>query len=179
MKFAICSVFLALVFSGCTKSPPTGPDGKPLVDGRVEPDKILVETQLSLPEKLASKVKKTDLLIWSLTDKEGELLAGKVGAVPSFPAKVQIKAADLRKAIPHSSNLLFSARIVKVGEEDQPPRKGQLQVTIGDLGGSEPEVTPPGVDPKVLEAYMKKMHIVPAQKIGVGDKVTGEFGALN
>lgn len=179
MKFAIFTVLLAFVFSGCTKKAPVGPDGKPLVDGSVEPEKVLVETQLSLPEKLAGKVKKTDLLIWSLTDKEGELLAAKVGAVPTFPAKVQVKAADLRKAIPHTSNLLFSARIVKVGEEDQPPKKGQLQVTIGDLGGSEPEVTPPGVDPKVLEAYMKKMHIVPAQKISVGDKVTGEFGAVN
>ncbi len=171
------ALFVSVTLVACTKSElPKGPDGRPLVSATSDPERLVVEAKLSLPDTLAKKVKRTDLLIWSLRDTEGDLLAGNITAVPVFPHTVQIKASSIIKPIAENSSLLFNARIVKFGEESKPPQKGELQVALGSTPSAQPEVVNPNVDTKLLEKFMKKMNIVAPKNIVVGSKAEAEFG---
>jgi hypothetical protein len=168
-------LLMSLALTSCTRSE-KGPDGKPLVGSSSDPERLVVEAKLSVPPTHAKKVKRTDLLIWSLRDAQGDLLAGNITAVPTFPHTVKIKAGSIIKPSPESSNLLFTARIVKFGEESLPPKKGELQVSLGAAPSDKPEVVNPNVDPKLLEKFMKKMNITPLKSIVVGSKAEAEFG---
>lgn len=161
----------------CTKTPKTA-DGRPLIGKGIDPQRIVVTVQLELPKTLEKKVKPTDLMIWTLKDSGGDLIAGKMVPVPEFPFKNEIKASHLKKEIPEGENLFFDARIVKNGEESKPPKKGQLHVSLGESESKEPEVLIPNVDAKQLEAFMKKMNFSLPQKITVGAKVEAELKTM-
>lgn len=175
----LAATVVAIGFAGCTKKKeiPVGADGKPMITPFAEPEKVVVETEVSVPKEMLKTVKRTDLMIWDLRDAEGVLLAGNIQPVPKFPYKISVVAKDLRKEIPQTATLLFNARIVKFGEEHQPPRKGQLVVSVGTAGGGE-EVVNPNVDQKRLDAWMKKNHFVPLQQLSIGDKVKADFSPI-
>jgi len=179
INLSLCFLMvLGSAISSCTKTPKS-PDGRPLVGKGIDPQRVVVTVQLGLPKSLEKKVKPTDLMIWTLKDNSGELIAGKLVPVPEFPFKNEIKAAALKKEIPEGENLFFDARIVKNGEESKPPKRGQLHVSLGESESIEPEVTMPNVDAKQLEAIMKKMNLSLPQKITVGAKVEAELKTMN
>lgn len=179
MKF---SLRLALCFllglTACTsKKAPTGADGKPMVTSDLSPDRVVFETELSVPADFRAKVKKTDLMIWDLKDTEGNVVAGQIMPVPEFPFKMSIKGNQLFEPLQETGNLIFTARIVKFGDEGKPPIKGQLQVMVGK-GMDSPEgplVENPSVDQKRLDKWMKKQQFVPGETISLGSSIKAEF----
>lgn len=169
-------VFLFLVLVGCTKpnsKPPVGPDGKPMISAEAG-DQLVLSGVIELPAGLVKRVKKSDLLIWDVKDAGGELLAGSIGPVPSFPHELKVAARQLRKPVAQGAPLIFSVRVVKDEDASKPPKKGQLHANVG-IGGSEEVVENPNVDPKRLEAWMKKNNIAPPQDLRVGGSARAEL----
>jgi hypothetical protein len=178
-NLAVFLAFACLAFS-CTKGKETalGPDGKPMISPSAEPDAVVMETEITVSKTHLKQIKRTDLLIWDLRDKEGDLLAGGIAPVPSFPHKLTVQAKDLRKSIAQNESMIFNARIVKFGEEHQPPKKGQLHLSVGMGADENPAVENPHVDEKRLERWMKRTSFVPAQKISVGSTIEAELRAI-
>lgn len=181
IKSISASLVIVLALSACTKdknAAQEGVDGKPLISSASDPQLVVVETEVDVPKKMRAKIKRTDLLIWDLRDGAGELLAGNILPVPTFPYRVSVTARQLRKGIPADASLIFSARIVKFGEESKPPFKGQLHVSIGHAAEGEAEVVNSHVDEKRLAEWMKKTNFVPLKELFVGSKVKADFGPI-
>jgi hypothetical protein len=179
MKILSLLVLAFLVsLSACTKGkeePPKGSDGKPMVTRQANPDRVVFETDLVLPKEYQGKVKKTDLMIWDLKDEEGNVVAAQLVPVPKFPHTLTVTGRQLFEPLKETGNLIFTARIVKFGDEGKPPSKGQLQVMVG-MGTTEgAEVNNPAVDQKRLDKWMKKQKIVPSEAITLGGKTKAEF----
>lgn len=168
-----------VTLGACTKgekAPTEAPDGTPLVTRQANPDRMVFETELQLPKQYQGKVKRSDLMIWDLKDQEGNVVAAQIVPVPKFPHKLAITARQLFEPLKETGQLIFTARIVKFGDEGKPPAKGQLQVIVGSGQDAEgAEVNNPAVDQKRLDKWMKKQKITPAQEIILGGKVTAEF----
>jgi len=180
MKACLALVLgVAVALSACTRKRevPKGPDGKPMITAYSEPERLVLETEISVPAPMQKNLKRTDLMIWDLRDAEGNLLAGNIQPVPKFPHKISVSGKQLRKEIPQTAPLLFNARIVRFGEEHKPPQKGQLAVTLGGSLGAA-EVVNPHVNQKQLDAWMKKNNLTPLQELTVGAKVKAEFGPV-
>lgn len=167
----------ALALPACTKEKevPKAPDGKPLVSRQADPDRVVFETELDVPKDLLTKVKKTDLMIWDLKTSAGDVVSGHIAPVPAFPAKLVVTARQLMQPIPEGSGLLFSARIVKFGDEGKPPAKGQLTVMVGMEPDKGDLVQNKAVNQKALDKFLKKQKIAPTEEISVGSKVRAEF----
>ena len=176
--FVVLGLGLVATFQSCTKTP-TSADGKPLLGRKIDPDRVVVTVNVDLPKNLEKQIKPTDLMIWTLKNNDGEMIAGKMSPVPEFPFKNEIRAKLLRKEIAESENLLFEMRVVKNGEESKPPKKGQLHLTLGEPETKEQEVVNPYVDTKRLEAYLKKMNITLPKKVTVGSNLEAELKAIN
>jgi hypothetical protein len=176
-KLFVIAIALTLATS-CTRekeAPKSGTDGKPLVTRATNPERVVFETDLDMPKDLQAKVKKTDLMIWDLKDQEGNVVAAQLIPVPTFPHKLTITGRQLFEPLQETGNLIFTARIVKFGDEGKPPSKGQLQVMVG-MGTSEgAEVNNPAVDQKRVDKWMKKQKFVPGESISLGGKVKAEF----
>lgn len=169
---------LLLTFGACSKGKeeaPKGTDGKPMVTRQANPDRVVFETELNLPADFLSKVKKTDLMIWDLKDQDGQVVAAQLVPVPKFPHKLTITGRQLFEPLQETGNLIFTARIVKFGDEGKPPAKGQLQVIVGMGKAEGDEVKNPAVDQKRLDKWMKKLRIVPAKEITLGSTANAEF----
>ncbi len=179
-KIFVVAIATLFSFTACTKGDkaaeaPKGHDGKPMVTRAANPERVVFETELDMPKDLKAKVKKTDLMIWDIKDQEGNVVAAQLVPVPSFPHKLQITGRQLFEPLQETGNLIFTARIVKFGDEGKPPAKGQLQVMVG-MGTSEgADVTNPAVDQKRLDKWMKKQNFVPGQEVTLGGKVKAEF----
>jgi hypothetical protein len=172
----LCVLVIALTaFAACTKEAPKGADGKPVVNSNTSPDRVIFETELSMPKEYVGKVKKTDLMIWDLKDQEGNVVAANVIPVPVFPPKMVVTGRQLFDNLLETGRLIFTARIVKFGDESKPPLKGQLQVMVG-MGTTEGAVVDnPSVNQGLLDKWMKKQKFMPGQEISLGGKVTAEF----
>lgn len=175
----ILSLFvLAFALVACTKSePPKGADGKPMVTSESSPDRVVFQTELSVPEAYKSKIKKTDLMIWDLKDQEGNVVAGQIMPVPEFPHTLVVTGRHLFEPLQSTGGVIFTARIVKFGDEGKPPAKGQLQVMVG-MGTEStegPVVENPAVDQKLLDKWMKKQKFVAAEAVSLGGSAKAEF----
>jgi|GEM_PF-3705379 len=178
MKKLITFAFALAFLASCTRGkeePKNGTDGKPLVTRAASPDRVVFETELDMPKDLKSKVKKTDLMIWDLKDQEGNVVAAQLVPVPAFPHKLTITGRQLFEPLQETGNVIFTARIVKFGDEGKPPVKGQLQVMVGTGTSEGAEVENPAVDQKRLDKWMKKQKFVPGEAISLGGKVKAEF----
>ena len=188
--FIVCSA--AILFS-CTKNPaptPVAPTVAPIVTPQgpkmisrhdTNTERLIVEASLDIPKTLKSKVKKTDQFIWEIQNDQGVVIAGMLEAVPSFPTVLTVKAKDLLKPVAEDSVLVFSARIVKNGDEHKPPFKGQLQVSVGMVlpkDQKEQEVVRPAVDPKILEQYEATHKSSGNIVLKIGSKFKSEFSAI-
>lgn len=178
VPFIAATAFLATLVA-CTREPeaPTkAPDGTPLVSRQAHPDRLVFETELQLPKEYQGKVKRSDLMIWDLKDQEGNVVAAQLIPVPKFPHKLVITGRQLFEPLKETGQLIFTARIVKFGDEGKPPAKGQLQVIVGSGQFAEgAEVKNPAVDQKRLDKWMKKQKITATQEIILGGKATAEF----
>jgi hypothetical protein len=174
---AIFLVVAALAATSCTKERevPKAPDGKPMVSREADPDRVVFEADLIVPKDYVSKIKKTDLLIWDLKNSKGEVLAATIIPVPAFPATVKVSARQLLQPIPEAEHLLFSARIVKFGDESKPPIVGQLTAMVGMEPDEGKVVENKAVNQKALDKFLKKHEIAPAQELSVGAKAHAEF----
>ncbi len=177
-KFFTFVVTASLVsFFSCTKEKavPKGPDGKLLVSREANPDRVVFESELDVPKDHRSKMKKTDLMIWDLKTADGNVVSVQVVPVPTFPTKLVVTARQLYEPLQEGAHLLFSARIVKFGDESKPPLKGQLQIMIG-TGPSEGDVVEnKAVDQKLLGKFLKKLKMVADEEVVIGSKMKGEF----
>jgi len=176
-KFFILAIAFTLI-SACTKrkeEAPKGADGKPMITSSLNPERVVFETDLSMPKEYESKVKKTDLMIWDLKDQEGNVVAAQIVPVPTFPHALVVTGNQLFEPLQETGKLIFTARIVKFGDEGKLPLKGQLQVMVG-VGTSEGEtVENPAVDQKRIDKWMKKQKFVPGEAISLGGKVKAAF----
>lgn len=170
-------VVALVVVAGCTKGKeiPKGPDGKPMVSMEANPERVVCDMELALAKEYQGKLKPTDLMIWDLKTQDGEMVAAQIAPVPTFPAKLVIMARDLFQPIPDGAGLLFSARIVKFGDEDKPPMKGQLVALAGVQPDDGKVVENKAVNQANLDKFLKKQKIAPLEQISVGAKVHAEF----
>jgi hypothetical protein len=170
-------VFTAALLAGCTKDKevPTSPDGKPMVSRQADPERQVFESELDVPKEFRGKLKKTDLMIWDLKSADGEIVAAQIMPVPPFPTKVAVQARQLFQPIPESERLLFTARIVKFGDEGKPPIKGQLTVMVGMEPDDGKVVENEHVSQKVVDKLLKKHSIGLIEELPVGAKVKAEF----
>ncbi len=179
--FLALTIYGCFALSACTKGKeesPQGPDGKPMVTREANPDRVVFETELEMPKAFAGKVKKTDVMIWDLKDEEGNVVAAQIVPVPKFPHKLVITGKQLFEPLMETGNLIFTARIVKLGDEGKPPAKGQLQAMVGMGKVEGQEVENPAVDQKRLDKWMKKQNIAPTQEINLGEKAKAEFSPV-
>ena len=169
----------ALLAAACTKDRevPKSPDGKPMVSRQANPERVVFETELDVPKDYRSKVKKTDLLIWNLFNESGEVVAAHILPVPIFPTKLVITAKQLFSPVPENAQLLFTARIVKFGDEGKPPQKGQLSVMVGSQPDQSEVVENKAVNQKQLDKFLKKQKISVASpdRLSVGSSIKAEF----
>lgn len=175
----IATTAFLVTLGACTKgteAPKKAPDGTPLITRQANPDRLVFETELQMPQEHQAKVRRSDLMIWDLKDQEGNVVAAQLVPVPKFPHKLTITGRQLFEPLKETGHLIFTARIVKFGDEGKPPAKGQLQVIVGSGQTAEgAEVNNPAVDQKRLDKWMKKQKITPAQEITLGGKATAEF----
>lgn len=169
-------VFLLLAFCiSCTKQPekPATP-AQNLVTPVQDPDRLILQIALRLPPEHKAKLKKSDQLLWDLKNDQGETLAAGVIEAPAFPRQLAVKANQLRRAIPDNSVLLFSARLMKEGDERKPPQTGQLVVMAGVVP-NEKTIENHNVDQKRLAKWEKKNPIMDDQVLTIGAKVEAAF----
>lgn len=182
-KLSYVLVALVIGLAGCTKkkaAPPmidAPPAGTPVVTASQNGDRLILEVELTVPPKYQAKVKRTDLMLWDVKDENGNVLVQQMTPVPKFPTKLSVTANFLRRPVPEKAALLFAARIVKMGEERQPPMKGQLSALAGVAPSSQP-IVKPAVDEKKLIAWEKKNDLSEAQVLGIGAKAKVDFAPI-
>lgn len=167
----ILGLSVLLLVAGCTKKPAgTTISGEPLISPVSDPDRVIFEAMVKLPNEHKEKLKRTDVLIWDLKDGKGDVLASQIIPVPKFPHHLTVQARQLLRATPESTILLFAARVVHFGEERKPPAKGQLNALVGVVP-SKDEVQNPNVDQKRFEKWAKKNNVVEEKVLKIGSKV--------
>lgn len=171
-------VFLFL-FGACTKKEETHtPDGKPVFSKTAgDPEKLILEAEVDVPQKHRKKVTKKDLLLWVMKDGSGQFLAGGLMPVPLFPHRIVVRAKQLAQPVAEGASLILDARIVAFGDEGKPPKKGQLHLLVGSVTPAKEEaVVKPAVKPEVLEKFLKRNpSLAGARTVLVGEKLKAEF----
>ena len=170
LAFSLCLINLM----SCTKQQQSVPT---VVKNSFEPEKVILETTLDLPTKYKSKVKASDRLLWDVKNGNGQLIAADMQILPKFPYQIVLKARNVGQPLKPEDKLMFSARIVKVGDEFNPPAKGQLTVLVG-VGKTEREepVVEPKLSKKAIANFTKKnKDIIRYEDLVVGSKITASF----
>jgi hypothetical protein len=173
MKILPLLLALPFFFCACTNSK-DHPDSASGSVTAADPAKPVFEVDLSLPAKFKNQVKRTDLLIWDLKSSVGAIVAAQMIPVPKFPFHLTVQTGQLRQPVSHDMVLMFSARVVKFGDERKPPLKGQLNVLVGDAP-SKNVVINPAVDKKRFAKWAKQHNFAEAKVLTVGAKAQGEF----
>jgi hypothetical protein len=150
---------------GCHKKPSV--PSTPMVTPVQNPERLIFRAEISVPREHRAKIKKTDILLCDLNDGMGKNIAHRIIPVPKFPYDFKVTARDMVRAIPESSVLLFSARIVHFGEEHELPKKGQLSAMVGTVPAKETVVNQ-HVDQRRLQKWAKKNDIVDDAVLSVG-----------
>ncbi|HEY8280035.1 MAG TPA: hypothetical protein VIH99_10445 [Bdellovibrionota bacterium] len=166
----------ALLLGSCTKEAARGPDGKPMLSSTSSPNRIIFETELSVPDAWKSKIKSTDLLIADLKTENGEVVFGQMSPVPVFPVRMVIQSSQLLVPVAENAHLQFSARIVRLGEESKPPKKGQLQALVGLNSEAPPVLENKAVTQKLMDKLLKNGQLQPlALELSIGSKIKAEL----
>lgn len=180
IKIGCLSLITIFVLAGCTKK---NVSNDPIPDNAIlnnsgDRERLIVNTTVVLPENLRKAAKPLDILIWDVKDNRGLVVALGMVGVEKFPVQLKVKARDLMRPLDPKSPIAVYVRLVRVGDEAQPPKKGQLTGFMGLASSavSEP-VVPEKISKKILEGVEKKLGLsekFKALAIGESTKITLE-----
>ena len=177
IRFA--ALILTLGLPACVKSVPPEPlPPNAITNDSGDVERVIVDTVIEIPSKFKKVSRDLEVLIWDVKNEKGAVVALGLMDAEKFPVKVKIKAKDLLHPLDPKSPLTVSARLVKLGDENKPPKKGQL---VGFMGAASVQigepVVPQGVKKHVLAKAERKLGLSSKLKpVSVGDlaKITLE-----
>ncbi|NUM89616.1 MAG: hypothetical protein HUU37_10460 [Bdellovibrionales bacterium] len=154
----IAWIFAALTLGAvaCTKqpSPVEVPPGSLYRTGAEEVP--VVDVVVELPAKYKNRISPLDRVLWDVKDARGTVVAAGLVVAEKFPFKIQVTSKKLTAPLDPKSGLLVSARVVKAGDENRPPQKGQLQGFLGVAANEMKAVVVPKVKPSLLAKAEQK-----------------------
>ena len=139
-----------------------------------DPNKLIAEIAIDASAKVKKGIKKTDSLIWSMVGKDGQVIAAQILNDINLPHTISLTTKDLIGSVPANSSLVFTARVVKQGDEYSEPKPSQPKTSYGNFALDDPQlsqVVKPAISPEKLMQIEKKLKIQETKKFVVGEKV--------